>query len=161
MPKKRRYYSLVREPQGELYANLLDAAGVFSDYAQIVIRHSIMLSDRGKEALNQLRPFLHNFEEAEEWPGTKLTGDTATIFRYFTEPACIETLKELSNALYEWRQPELPEDLCFFRKDGSTWFGSISHEGDSFFILSVDEHSKLVNQFPILSTILSEDNTFE
>ncbi len=161
MRKKRKYYSLVREPKGDLYTYLLEAAGVYANYAQVVIRHTLSLSEKGRLALRKLQPFLHSQEEAAEWPGTKLIGSTATIYRYYIEPSCIETLTESSNALYEWKQPELPEDLCFLRADGSPWFGSISHEADSFFILSVDEYYTLTNHFPILTKIIKEDQTSE
>jgi hypothetical protein len=39
-------------------------------------------------------------------------------------------------ALYEWRQPNYPEDLCLLRQDRSPWLVSIAHENDSYLCLS-------------------------
>ena len=49
-----------------------------------------------------------------------------------------------------WRQPDLPEDLCLLRADGSPWLATIAHEADGFLLLSEAEREDLNTRVPAL-----------
>ncbi|KFN04094.1 hypothetical protein [Bacillus clarus] len=53
------------------------------------------------------------------------------MYFYYADDNAKNVLKELSNSLYEWVFPDLPEDLSFF-KSGKEWLITCSHEKESF-----------------------------
>ncbi len=69
---------------------------------------------------------------ANEWPGTRLIGHLATVSFFRVRAESIRVLSSVSR-LYAWLAPDHPEDLAFYRSDGSCCFASISHEKDSRF----------------------------
>ena len=46
-------------------------------------------------------------------------------------------LKEVSNSLHSWVQPDLPEDLSFIK--GNLWLVNTSHESESYFVTEEKE----------------------
>jgi hypothetical protein len=63
----------------------------------------------------------------------------------------MSVLIEASEGLFSWTQPELPEDLCLFRKDGEPWLVTIAHEKDGYLVLSPNESAALTESIPTLS----------
>src|SRR5437667_6472332 len=108
-PTQPSYYTLTKEPTGETYHKLLDYAVDRCGIALLVVRPSLSLSHEGNQVLEKLAPFLKEGSESPEWPGTRLLGGTAMVFRYHFGVECAEILKGAANALYSWRQPDLPE----------------------------------------------------
>jgi hypothetical protein len=88
------------------------------------------------EFIQAAQPFLIKEEETDEWFGTKLLGDKAWVYTFRLCPEAITLVAEASLALFSWLQPDLPEDLCFVRFDGTPWLVSISHERDGYFLIS-------------------------
>ncbi len=66
--------------------------------------------------------------------------DFATVTFYKVTTEAIGIISQMG-ALYRWLSPDYPEDLAFYREDGSCLFASISHERDAWFEgeLSVNE----------------------
>jgi hypothetical protein len=58
--------------------------------------------------------------------------------------------------LYEWQQPERPEDLALLRRDGTPLLGSSAHERDGFLVLDEDELERLSLTLPWLPEVLAE-----
>lgn len=151
-------FDLLAEPTGDLYRELLDFAVGECRTALLVVRKSPPLAPQGRELLNRLKPFLASKEESKVWPGTELSPgadpqfvalvETASVYRYDYEPECAEFFKQTTDRLYAWLQPELPEDLCLLRDDGSEWLVTIAHEHDCYLCLSCEEHARLVNAIP-------------
>jgi hypothetical protein len=150
----RKDYTLKVEPQGELYSKILDLALEECKFVLLVVRKSLPLSEHGATVLNNLNKYMMSSVESMEWPGTQLLDETASVFRYEFSTACAEILKNSAKALYDWTQPELPEDLCLLRNDENPWLVSISHERDSYFYLSENEKNRLLNIIPSMATLL-------
>lgn len=86
-------FTFSKEPRGSIYNALLGFAVPECTIALLVLRHSLTLSDSGKQILKELHPFLKVQTEASEWPGTRLVNPTATVFQYEFGPQCAEFLR--------------------------------------------------------------------
>jgi hypothetical protein len=144
-------YNLLSDVEGQVYVQLLNHALNYCDYFVLVIRHSIEASASAVAVLDRLEPYLVRAEESSEWPGTQLLGSTARVYRYKLTSDTTFILGEVAERLFDWQQPELPEDLCLVRPDGNPWLVTIAHEEDAYLILSNDEHRALTESIPILS----------
>lgn len=144
-------FDILEEPTGALYHELLDAAQEVCSHALLVLQHIIKPDLGANEVLNRLEPFRVRSEELAEWPGTRLfLGYTATVMTYRYESGFINALHEISDRLYGWELPSLPEDLCFLRADASPWLVTIAHERDSYLELTNDEKDHLLARLPEL-----------
>lgn len=152
----RNAYTLTKEPRGETYRSLLDAALQFCDTALLVIRNEKSMSKEEASALARLQSFERERQDLSEWPGTVLHGGTALVIKYAYGADCASVLKALAPGLYAWLQPDLPEDLCLFRPGGTLWLGSIAHERDAWFELTEDERRALNALIPDVGTLLEQ-----
>ena len=69
-------------------------------------------------------------------------------------PETAKILGEAVEGLFDWIEPELPEDLCILRPDGSPWLVTISHEQDAYFQLSDKEKGELTELVPDLRLVI-------
>lgn len=120
---------------------------------QLVIRKSIINNNSVNKILKDLHSFFINKTESSEWPGTKLTSEQASIFVFQLNNISARILIESTDGLFEWIQPDLPEDLCLIRSNGIPWLITISHEKDAYFNISPEE--KVILQNCISNLILS------
>lgn len=110
------------------YKQLLYKLGSVSSEFGLVVRNSIDLSNDAKHLIKKLAlNGLADFGQRSEWPGTKLMGHTAQVFTFNTCSPALNELISSSLGLYDWLQPERPEDL-FFRSKNQLYFANISHE---------------------------------
>ncbi len=147
----RQRYTLIQEPIGELYQGLIDQACGICEIVLLVVQPSLGLQSRAEALLGSLQPFLLDRRQTAAWPGTRLINETAWVSRFRLTPECALLLKSATVRLYDWQQPELPEDLALLRGDGTTWLASIAHEGDGFLELSPDELQALRAALPQLT----------
>jgi len=164
--ENRATFDLLAEPIGDLYRKLLDFAVNECRTALLVVRKRPPLTPQGLALVNRLKPFLASKEECTAWPGTGSADkddhelvalvEPASVRRYDYVPQCAELLKQATDRLYAWLQPELPEDLCLLRDDGSEWLVTIAHEHDSYLCLSAEEHTRLVDAIPQLGPRLRD-----
>jgi hypothetical protein len=110
----------------------------------------------GERLLTDLAPFMTEAQRSSEWPGTKLLDGTACVRQFRIDPESVSILQEAVGSLYDWRQPELPEDLCFFASDGEPWLVSIAHETDAYFYLSRQQRVELFRCVPALAQYVEE-----
>lgn len=150
----RSIYTLVRQPTGETYQMLIDALAANAAEAVLVVRDDLGLSRKAERLLQDLLGRGGRSERASRWPGTELSDSDAELVRVPPDQDVVRILRKSVSGLYEWLQPDWPEDLCFLRADGSTVLGTISHESDAFLELSVDEYESLVRSVPGLSEFL-------
>lgn len=129
-------FTITTEPAGEFYEALLDHCFTCCKYALLVVRPTISLSSRGEEALAALGSALVNKSKQSEWPGTRLHGHEADVYLYNYNLKCKTILLRSTRALYDWQQPELPEDLCLLKSKSEPYLISIAHERDSYFKIS-------------------------
>lgn len=146
-------YSFTREPKDDVYQKLIDYALPYCENIVLVIRPSLPMSPAVSDVLNRLAPFLVEAIETSEWPGTKLLDETARVYRYKFTFESAPILKQAAPSLYGWTQPQLPEDLCLMRADGSPWLVSIAHEMDGYLELSVEEKNNLLVALPEIAPL--------
>ncbi len=70
---------------------------------------------------------------ADRWPGNRLSDSLATVIRYRASMEAFPTLST-SNSPYDWRLPDLPEDLFFGSDRAGLAFVSVAHEGDAWIV---------------------------
>jgi hypothetical protein len=62
----------------------------------------------------------------------------------------IGALETTVRGLYEWSVPNLPEDLAFYRPEGSALLGTSSHERFAFINLAEKEIDEFKHELPDL-----------
>jgi hypothetical protein len=147
-------YTLASEPQGPDYRLLLDwllDGGGIS--ALLVVRPSNPLSARGETLLAQLECHGLTVSRLSEWPGTRLFGHTANVYRFALNAQTLHLLKRATSRLFGWCQPFLPEDLCVQAPSGRSLLASTSHEGDAFLELTPTEARSLQATLPNLQLL--------
>lgn len=148
--------TITQEPRDDLYRATIDLATDVCSTFLLVLR-SANLNLRGRSVLESLGPKLIKEENASEWPGTRLKRDRARVFYFSLDAESSRLLKGAANGLYEWLQPNLPEDLCFLKSDESPYLVTISHENDSYLVLSSEERDYLTRRLPKLSALVHDD----
>jgi hypothetical protein len=101
-----------------------------------------------------LKPFTTEIAERTEWPGTTLGGQTAEVHEFVLSEGSIDLLRSSSTAVFDWYYPDLPEDLCLLKPDGTTWFHSTVHESWAALWQTAEEATSLEQLSPILSELL-------
>ncbi len=145
----RTTYDLRQQPVGQVYRQLIQHALSECQLALLVVRDSTKLAESGQLVLRKLEKFLGSKSRAAEWPGTTLLmGRKATLFKYEFSEKVAEILKSEVYGLYDWVQPNRPEDLCLLRSDETPWLATIAHEKDAYFELSDEEKRRLTRALP-------------
>jgi len=151
-------YRIAIEPVDDVYTGLLAASPKLSSAGFLAVRATIDLAKRGREILGKLRAFLIRESRDSQWPGTVLLANqAATVFRFSICPESVEILQRSANRLYEWQQPDLPEDLGLLRADGTPWLISITHESEAYVIAADQELQWLKGEVPGLGPLIPED----
>jgi hypothetical protein len=126
---------LVEEPRGDVYRTLLDALQPHAHTFLLVAREQLQLSDAGIELFQRLQPARQQRVRTTAWPGTELVGQFAQVDRYPVTAETVGVLKTSVDGLYEWRQPERPEDLCFLDDRGDAILTTIAHGREAWVML--------------------------
>lgn len=145
-------YFFLSEPRGRAWRDLLEAGLESTSAGLVVVRPEATLSAEGARCVAALAAFQVRAPPGA-WPGEALT--TGEILRFAYGPDTLTLLLEASDGPYDWVQPELPEDLCLLRPDGSPWLVVLGHARDTSLLLSLAERVRLVRRFPRLNPILS------
>lgn len=151
---KRSVFTLVDQPLGDTYRLLIEALAAGAVEATLVVRDELGLGPEAERLLRDLADQGGRRERSSSWAGTTLIDSDAALMRVRLSRGVTEILASAVSGLYEWSQPERPEDLCLLRADGSTALGTISHESDAFMELDADEYASLLSSVPGLSAIL-------
>lgn len=138
-------------PSGDAYRRLIDLAFEKSERFHLVVRKDLSLSDRAKQVLNDLEPSLMRKVESSEWASTLLVSGTAYVHYYKADEHAYDVLQQAADALYDWQQPELPEDLAFFKAQGEAWFAASSHEAHCHLTITHEELQQFVDKIPTLT----------
>lgn len=152
MPAHRKVtYDVLKDPRDEVYRGLLDHATTACSGGSLITRDPTALRDRARALLQELAPSITREETVTKWPGTELfLGYTARASWFRFDADVVRTLLKYSSHLYQWVEPDLPEDLCLYRNDDSVWLATIAHEHDAYFELSRLEHAALRRAVPAL-----------
>jgi hypothetical protein len=151
MTRKTRRF--IAEPRDHIYRCLLQEAVNQASTAYLLVRGSLDLSTNARDCLERLEPYLISDDVVSEWPGTTLFGDRARMLMYKTSTPLLRILESRADGLYEWTQPNLPEDLGFLRTDGSVWLASTAHEADAWLEPEPEELERLLTGCPEIARI--------
>lgn len=143
-----REYESVAEPRGQEYVQLLIWLAARFDQALLVRRLGQPIHGSGLDLLNRLEPHLIEKTLSSEWPGTVLVGHEAEVIRFKLNDMSLRILLRSAHGLFEWQQPELPEDLSVLRNDGAAVLLSIAHEELWVLALTDRELSQLEAEAP-------------
>jgi len=146
----RQTYDIETEPRRDMLTSLLAFCGARSTTALLIVREKDWLTDAARRVLSELEPHLLSKTESAEWPGTRLFAGSATVLRYLVTPIFVSLLQSQTEGLYQWQQPERPEDLCFLRQDGTPLLVTITHESDAYLELEEDEYREIMRFVPAL-----------
>lgn len=149
----RLLFDIIDEPRGEVMCRLIRSAGRHSSSAMLVVRDSLGLDEAGQGLLSRMAPHLLERKRSSSWPGTKLIGGEATVFRFALSRSIVDEIATAADGLYSWKQPALPEDLALLRDDGTALLGSISHEQDAFLEVTEEEYRTLTAEVTELGMI--------
>ena len=147
---------ITKEISGELYYRLIDfAVGKFPLFV-FIISWRWRVADSAKEVVEELSPFLVKRFYSREWPGTELYQGQVEVFHYNLTEASAAILKEHTSSLYQWKLPELPEDLSIMRNSEQPWLCNVAHDDFSMLYVTPAEKAELLNAIPELSGYLGE-----
>ncbi|MDQ1748887.1 MAG: hypothetical protein QOD07_3150 [Frankiaceae bacterium] len=142
----RRVITLASGPTGAPYRDLLRGVAAVATFIGLIIRSpKVQLSPRADGVLAALTPFLVADDEVDAWPGTALVGSRRSrrlLFR--VESASLDVLLDAAIGLFEWVNPQLPEDLHLLRADGTTVLGTVAQEEDAWLELDDRELGELM-----------------
>jgi hypothetical protein len=136
----RKTYDLIDEPVGPEYDALLDSA--LTQCATVVLT---VPGGMQHPVLEELADHL------QEQPA----GTGRRVHRYRFNRDSVQPLKRAARALYAWHGPELPQDLCLLRADGSPWLVSIASERLGYLELTPFEKLLLGRAAPGLAAVLA------
>jgi hypothetical protein len=139
---------IIREPRDEVLCRLIRAVARHASSVLLIERDECGLGESGRSLLVRLKPYLAEEKRTASWPGTKLLGREATMYRYAVNDEVVGELTAAASGLFAWRQPMLPEDIAFLRQDGSVVLASICHEHDAFLEITDEEHRSLSSAVP-------------
>jgi hypothetical protein len=143
-------YDLNIDPSRDLYSSLLGFALDICPLALLVVRPEMDLMESGQRVLDSLEPYIESKVKSTQWPGTEIFDAEADLLYFRLEGSSVTVLQSATDHLFGWCQPDLPEDLCLFRRDRTPWLVTIAHERDGYFLLSEWERRQLLRALPSL-----------
>lgn len=142
------------QPRGLLYRSLIEWLTPRSAELWLIVRHEDLQEQSVEDALDALEPWQRAVQPVSEWPGTRLLAGTATCHRYSCTPSAAAVVATLVDGLYDWQQPELPEDLSFMRDGGSPLLATVAHEREAYLELTPEEEAELRMELPAVFALL-------
>jgi hypothetical protein len=145
----RTSYTIVPQPTGPSLSALLESlVGVATTFGLIITSADVRLSARALDLLRSLRPYLLEEAEVGEWPGSRLLENWTSHRLVYRLTADSVRLLSAVDALDEWVNPDLPEDLHLMRDDRSTVLGTIAQHEYFWLELDPDEAQTVQARLP-------------
>lgn len=168
---------LYSEPRGKAYEQVIDLA--INNAKYFVLKVKSFLGDAGQDGyvnvMKALEPFLINTIEinvqndnldevikmSERYKSNAFyTAGTYNFYSCSEESGMI--LKQKATRLSDWAFPNMPEDLCFFKKDGDgDYLYSIVHENMYGLGVTEEEAIELMDQITGLFLEIEAHRDFE
>lgn len=150
------------EISGELYYRLIDfAVGKFPLFVCVGDwdwKKSVKSLPEGAEkVIEELSPFLVERFFSNEWPGTRIYEGKAEVFYFNLTSASASILKKHASSLYQWKLPELPQDMSIMRNSKQPWLCNVAHDDFSTLFVTPEEKNELLKVIPELSEYLGEE----
>jgi len=131
---------------GEDYQKFINYIYERSDIFGLVVRTDMDQNKSVRDFLKKNKELITAKKMSHEWAGTITFGEKHEVYFFKTNEESREVLNTV-NSIYSWRNPDLPEDLFFYR-DGKIYFYSTSHEEISGLVISCEEElEEFANNF--------------
>jgi hypothetical protein len=126
-------------------------------FVLFVIRPELEFHIRSSSFIREMKPYLHKEYDSSSWPGTELFNQSAHLLIYSYRKETFDVLVKFSDSFASWRQPHLPEDLCFLGEKFEVLLASSASERcvwiddshhilpDSLFLGEADVHLMKIN----------------
>ncbi len=150
-------FTLTKELKGEELGEFLDISAQFCTKILLVIMPGWVLNESARNLLERLNSYLIEQKICSEWPGTRLLTGSAEVRIFRLCENSLNMIKSHVNSLFQWQQPDAPEDLCLLREDDTPFFITIAHEEDSYLKLTEREIEKLKAVYPKLFDIAKKE----
>lgn len=149
------------DPRGEAYQQIIDLAIRNSESFVLAERNLYDMYDmeprQHTHVWEALQPYLvktivihpDDMDTAEQIRSTYRSHAFYSIGTYYFYRCCEESgnlLKQFANRLSDWICPNLPEDLCFLKEDGTDYLYSVVHEHMYGIDVSEEEAIDLMDQ---------------
>ena len=141
---KMKIYNLKIDVNSSFYNQLFRMALDFESRMLFVVREKYKIRT---EILKIIQPHIISIKKTQQWPGTISRGTSVDLYCCQITQDLVDELKILLPTLWSWMNPDFAEDISFVRGDGKSWFISITHEKDCYFILTDDEKKKADTYF--------------
>jgi hypothetical protein len=105
------------------------------------------LTDHAKSVLDSSSPFLLECEETDRYPAAVLPWGTVTICSYSLTLESARILLSATNRLFDWLEPDLPNDLCFLKGD-EPWLITMASDRVALLALEQEEMDSLCRRIP-------------
>lgn len=132
---------------------LLEYLFRISTHFAVIVRPELTLSPEALRFLNDLEPFQISLDIVKEWPGTILFDQEAKLIKYGLNSDSKRILLNKNVTLFDWVQPQLPEDLSFYLEDGQICLTNIAHEKDAWLNLKDSDYEEASKQLSSVTNI--------
>ncbi|RQW19089.1 hypothetical protein EH196_19305 [Bacillus sp. C1-1] len=85
-------------------------------------------------------------KKQSKWASNTLgDGHKAEVYYFKANEYFRDMIMNLSDSLYEWESPNLPEDLSFF-VNGQVWMATSSHEKECYIYPTDETHERALKK---------------
>jgi hypothetical protein len=141
MDQRPTHFILEGNPTGTQYGALIDFCSKRSTKVSLI--QPSVGTDESARILNQLEPYLTESALVQEWPGTRTRGLPRRILTYQVNEKSASIIKNSVTNLFEWCSPPMPEDVAFYRQDGSVLLATVGHESIGHLFITDEEMLEL------------------
>jgi hypothetical protein len=120
--------NILKEPRDRIYEKLIQHAFKVCKTFILAMQREILMYYPEPEILKKLEPFKIDEVKALYYPKIEYYNHEAMFYFYKCNEETESIIMKEVSGLYEWRYPDLPEDLTFLDDKGDVWMNSISHE---------------------------------
>lgn len=137
---KNKEYYLTKEIREERYHQLIDLLRDICTTFSVTICKEGERNDNFNNFINNLEKYKisENFDEIQK----------IMVYNFELNSDSAEIIKHVTDSIYGWLQPYLPENLCFYRNDGSMLLDSLTHHKSILINLLKEEAKILLDKMP-------------
>ena len=139
----QKYIYIKKTPKDNIYFQLIDLMFDLSDSFILVERPEMDTSENFTRIMSELSGYLIKMQNQTSFAQTSIMNSFAKVY-YFK--ICEETkaiLLKYSNSLYDWVQPNLPENICFSSNGRYLLTSKTQEQNCTLFIYYPSLHEKI------------------
>jgi hypothetical protein len=131
-----------RPPTAAEYARLLHEGLKHCASGRFVRRKQMDFTPQAQAFVDKLAHLL-----LDEKPVVLANKQPATSYRFAYTEETVERLLEGPVGLFDWLQPDWPEDLALISRDGRAWLYTSAHERHGCLFVPAEQQADLLTRF--------------